>query len=161
MSSPESFSTTILRRQQPHREVCFIDSTHFCCDVRVLCVRPSAVITSLNFTAILSTGDLYSVVFPFEHKEDIAILSQEIPVSMTPTWIGIPCKVVQLRIGLQIQESAHPRPLTMTALLPLDPDAIPDDVPPLLRIGAEFLYRNKAAINLPSTAAEGNLLIPF
>jgi hypothetical protein len=110
---------------------------------------------------MVSTGDLYSVVFPLLHPEGIRIFTETAPSPITPTWLGIPCRPIYIRIGLKIQEEPHPRPFRMFALLPLDPEAIPTDVVPVLRIGTQFLLQHKVEVSLPFGSAEGKLLIPY
>src|SRR5688572_25602803 len=126
------FTTTVLRCRRPSREVCFADTVEYRLTARLICVRSGGVITSRFFQTLLSTADHFSVAFPF-HQHDLLILNEPVAVTYTPTWLGIPCRAVRLRLGLEVVESPHPRPFRLLALVPLDEDAIPDDMPPLLR----------------------------
>ena len=74
------------------------------------------------------------------------------------SWCGVACRLVRVRIGLPVAGSAAPRPFSLLALLPLG-DV--EDVPPFIRLGAEFLNVNRASVQLSSTPCEGQLVIPY
>jgi hypothetical protein len=50
------------------------------------------------------------------------------------------------------------RPFDLLALLPL---AEVEDVPPFIRLGAEFLHANRASVELSSCPCAGRLVIPY
>lgn len=154
-------TTSILQQQMPPRETRFADTVEYHFKARLLCLNTDSSITSVNFNTLLSTGDPYSVVLPFYDEMGRRIIFEEISTSFTPTWFGAPCIVVKVWMGLYVVESPYPRPFTMLALLPLDPDSIPSDLPPLLRLGAHFLHSNNAEVILPFSKDQGRLIIPY
>jgi hypothetical protein len=107
---------------------------------------------------LLSTGDPYSIVLPLQGKHGFSIFyEEETTCEDTHIWWGVPCRFVRIRIGLLVLEQAFPRPFTLRALLPLR-DV--EDVAPIVRLGANFLYDNHARVELESVPSRGRLVIP-
>jgi hypothetical protein len=95
---------------------------------------------------------------PSRDKKGLRIIIDALPVSAPPSWHGVPCQFVRLRIGLPVVGSSLPRPFHLLALLPL---AQIEDVSPMLRLGAEFLHANRANVSLSAAPWEGRLVIPY
>ena len=74
------------------------------------------------------------------------------------SWCGVACRLVRVRIGLPVAGNPAPRPFKLLALLPLG--EVPD-VPPFIRLGAEFLQANRASVQLSSAPCAGQLVIPY
>jgi len=159
MSAPAPGSTTLLEPWEPHPEARPFPTTGYRCPIRVFCrdTRRGAY-TSRTFQALFSPGDPYSVVLPFRNKQGIRIITDPVVVSATPSWYGVPCQFVRLRIGLSVVASDSPRPFHLLALLPLREV---EDVPPMIRLGAEFLHANGASVHLSTNPAQGQLVIPY
>jgi hypothetical protein len=113
--------------------------------------------TSPNVPALLSTGDPISVVFPLSRKRFIMIANR-VAHRYPLAWCGVPCELARVRIGLPVLGSPIPRAFRLLALLPKRDVG---DVPPLLRLGAEFLHANGASVQLSSSPCEGRLVIPY
>jgi hypothetical protein len=158
MSAPGTVSITTLEAWDLHPEARPFPTSCYRCLARVFCHDTRRqTLTSRTFGALFSPGDPYSVVLPYQEEEDVRIIADPVPVS-APSWYGVPCQFVRLRIGLPIVGSSAPRPFRLLALLPLEEI---EDVPPLLRLGAEFLHANHASVSLSTTPREGWLLIPY
>jgi hypothetical protein len=159
MSAPGSASITPLGRWEPHIEARASPTACYVCGIRVFCYNSQRnVYTSPACRALLSPGDPFSVVFPYRDPEGRTIVYEPVVVSAPPSWCGVPCRFVRLRIGLPVVGSSSPRPFRLLALLPL---AEIEDIPPMLRLGAEFLHANRASVSLSTTPCEGQLVIPF
>ena len=159
MSAPGSASVTPLACREPHIEARPFPTACYMCGIRLFCYNSQRMAyTSPTCRALLSPGDPFSVVFPYRAPEGSVILYDPVAVSAPPTWFGIPCRFVRLRIGLPIAGSSSPRPFRLLALLPL---AEIEDVPPMLRLGAEFLHANRGSVSLSTTPCEGQLAIPY
>jgi hypothetical protein len=98
------------------------------------------------------------VVLPYRDPEGSTIVYDPVAVSALPSWCGIPCRFVRLRIGLPIVGSSSTRPFRLLALLPLEEV---NEVPPMLRLGAEFLLANRASVSLSTIPCQGQLVIPY
>jgi hypothetical protein len=158
--SPAAPTVTLLRPWQPHSEVFPFETACYQCDSQLLCFDDEKkAITSRTFRALFSPGDPVSIVLPSCNREGLRIIYEAIPtLSLIPWWYGVPCSLVRVRLGLFVVGSAVPRPFTLRALLP---QRELDDVPPFLRLGAEFLHANNVNVQLSSRSCEGRLLIPF
>lgn len=155
MSSPVPSTTTLLRPWQPHVEACPCPTALYSCTARLLAHGPSGF-TSLLFEALLSPGDPVSVVLPFFSQGETRIVCEETPYQEL-SWFGVPARLIRVRLGLPVVGRSEPRPFTLLALLPLREV---EDVPPLLRLGAEFLYSQRAEVHLSADPCEGRLIIP-
>ncbi len=107
---------------------------------------------------LLSTGDPYSVVLPFESEEGLSIYAEEeTECDDEHVWWGVPCRFVRVRIGLPVLEQSTPRPFVLRALLPLN-DV--EDALPFVRLGGNFLRDNQARVELEAAPSLGRLFIP-
>lgn len=156
MSAPGTRTTTMLHGRAPHVEACPCPSRLFTFRARLLGVRARRVL-SRELEAVLSPGDPISVVFPLPGRTDVRIVTEPVSYPTDLTWNGVPARLVQVRLGLPVLESPHPRPFRLLALLPLREM---EGVPPLLRLGAEFLYSQRAEVRLSMSPCEGRLILP-
>jgi hypothetical protein len=128
------------------------------CESAVFCVYKDRIAyTSIRVRALLSTADPISVVFPL-NSEDLLARSDFVDHPYPLSWHGIPCALMRVRIGLPVLGSPIPRPFKLLALLPIE-DV--EDVPPFIRLGAEFLQANRVTVQLSSSPCEGRLVIPY
>jgi hypothetical protein len=158
MSAPAVASTTLLRVQRFPTAATLPNAPVFACAMRVLFEdRVTKAITSRDVRAVLSTGDVLSVVFRVNSNRLRACagaVGHDYPLS----WLGVPCELVRLWIGLPVLGSTTPRPFRLLALLPTR-DV--EDVPPCIRLGTEFLQANRASVELTSSPWQGQLVIPY
>jgi hypothetical protein len=94
---------------------------------------------------------------PILDPDPVKIYIKEVPCNPLPTWFGVPCRFVQARMGLPILGSPVPRVFSLLALLPAREI---EDMPPFLRLGAEFFATNDATLSLPWDKDSGELVIP-
>ncbi len=158
MSAAGSASTTLLHPQRFPAAPTLPDAPLFSCMLRVLCQdRATSAITSRDVRAILSTGEGFSVAFR-SNRRQLHIFADQVSHDYPLSWLGIPCELVRLRIGLPVLGSATPRPFRLLALLPTR-DV--EDMPPCIRLGTEFLQATRASVQLSSSPCEGRLVIPY
>jgi len=159
MSPATPPTTTLLHAWPPPPEACPFPTVGYHFMGRIFCVHQDhRTFTSRNFTILLSTGDPYSVVLPYESEERLSIYAEdETGCEDTHYWWGVPCRFVRVRIGLPVLEQPFPRPFTLRALLPLR-DV--EDALPFVRLGGNFLYDNHARVELESVPPRGRLVIP-
>jgi hypothetical protein len=159
MSAPPAVSITRLEPWRPHTEALLTPTDCYYTPTLIFCFNPvTGVYTSARFGALLSTGDPYSVVFPLTQPQSLGIVCEDVEHTVPLSWCGVPCRLVRIRIGLPVVDSPSPRPFTLLALLPTEEV---EDVPPILRLGAEFLTAHKASVRLFSAPCTGDLIIPY
>jgi hypothetical protein len=76
-----------------------------------------------------------------------------------PTWLGIPCRIGRVTVWLLVQEDlGRHREFSLLVLLP---QGEPEDAPPFIHLGMQFLleYRARVLLDCSSTVA-GQLIIP-
>ncbi len=157
--SEAAASVTTLSRWQPHHEARPAVTSCYVCMAKLLCYDvPRNAFTSRDCPALFSPGDPYSVVFPLNASRDLVGVYDSVSFSASLSWCGAPCRLVRLRFGLPILGSLAARPFQLLALLP---HRNVEDVPPFIRLGAEFLHANRASVHLSSSPCEGRLVIPF
>jgi hypothetical protein len=159
MSPAPAASIISLSRWQPHQEARPAPTGCYACVARLLCFdHDRNAFTSRNCRALLSPGDPYLVVFPVNLPPNLAAVYDVVNFSAPLSWCGIACRLVRVRIGLPVAGSQTPRPFQLLALLPLGQV---EDVPPFIRLGAEFLHANRASVELSSSPCAGKLVIPY
>jgi hypothetical protein len=159
MQPPASPTITLLQPWYPPAEACPFPTAGYCCDAWLFCYNlPKQVYTSRRFRVLLSTGEPYSIVLPFVRGNGTFIVcEEETACQETLVWWGVPCRFVRVRMRLPVVGTAIPRLFTLRALLPLSEV---EDVPPLIRLGANFLHDTSARVELDSNPWQGRLLIP-
>jgi hypothetical protein len=126
---------------------------------RLICHNVSRnAVTSVRVRTLLSPGDPFSVVFPLNASSEIQVARDLIDHRYALSWCGVPCGLVRLWIGLPIAGTDTPRSFRLLALLPIHEI---EDVPPFIRLGAEFLHAKRASVQLSSSPCEGRLVIPY
>jgi len=157
MSSPIPPSTTALGLWQPYSEVHPIETRIFYCNVKLSCFDfHKLAVTNRPFTALISPGDAYSVLPPVRKPDPVKIYT-EVVAGDPPSWFGVPCNFIRVRLGIPVIGSPSPRLFWLLALLP---SREIEEMPPFLRLGAEFFTTNNATITLPWDTANGALVIP-
>ncbi len=157
MSAPAAPSITWLRPWHPPEDACPAATGCYLCTTRLLCYNAiQGTITSVAVHALLSPADPFSVVFPLNAPEFRPII-ERIDYPYPLAWCGVRCGLARLRIGLPVVGSGPPRPFRLLALLPLRPI---EDVPPFIRLGAEFLHANRASVQLSTAPCGGRIVIP-
>lgn len=142
----------------PHVEARLAETACFSCQTFLLCLDPiRGAITRVKVGALLSTADPFSVTFPLPRRRGVLAIADPVPHTGSLAWHGIPCQLVRIRIGLPVVGQPTLRPFRLLALLPTRPVR---DVPPFLRLGAEFLHANNASVRLAVRPARGELIIP-
>jgi hypothetical protein len=158
MSTPVSASITELSLWRPHEEVCPSPTGCFSCTVLLQCYDwTRSTYTSAKCRALLSPGEPFSVVLPMD-REDLTPTAEPVAWPHRLAWCGVPCGLIRVRVGLPVLGVTTPRPFQLLALLPAR-DL--DDTPPFIRLGAEFVYANRASVELLTSPFEGRLVIPF
>ncbi len=158
MSAPPAPSVTSLSRWEPHEEARPTPTGCYACPAHLLCYDGNRrAFTRRTCRALLSPGDPYSVVFSLNAPAPVVALYEPVPFSAPLSWCGVECRLVRVRIGLPIEGSPAPRPFSLLALLPLRGMK---DMPPLIRLGAEFLHANRTSVHLSSVPFAGQLVIP-
>lgn len=159
MSAPPAASIIALSRWQPHEEARPAPTGCYACMARLLCYDGDRnAFTSRDCRALLSPGDPFSVVFPVNLPPNLFAVYDMVNFSAPLSWCGVACRLVRVRIGLQVVGSPVPRSFQLLALLPLGEV---EDVPPFIRLGAEFLHTNRAGVQLSSAPCMGQLVIPY
>jgi hypothetical protein len=159
MQPTASPTLTLLQPWYPPAEASPFPTGGYCCDAWLFCFNLARqAYTSRRFRALLSTGEPYSIVLPFLRGNGTSIVcEEETACQQTHVWWGVPCRFVRVRMRLPVVGATMPRPFVLRALLPLREV---EDVPPLIRLGGNFLYDNSAQMELDSNPWQGRLLIP-
>ena len=113
--------------------------------------------TTVDATVLFSPGDPVSIMLPNRKQGQPPILIRPTPYREL-SWLGVPARLAWLGIGLPVVGSDTLRPFRLLALLPLQ-DV--EDVPPVIRLGAEFLHAHRADVHLSAATGEGRLVIPY
>lgn len=106
---------------------------------------------------LLATGQAYSVVPPTaRHDMSLDVMPEPGWRGQIPTWFGTPCRIGRVTLWLPIQAGQTPyREFSLLVLLPRDD---PEDAPPFIHLGAQFLVEYQAHVFLDG--APGRLVIP-
>jgi len=159
MHPPVSPTLTLLQPWYPPAEACPFPTAGYGCDAWLFCFNMvKRAYTSRRFRALFSPGEPYSVVLPFLGESGTFIVcEEETACQQTHIWWSVPCRFVRVRMRLPVVDAALPRPFVLRALLPLREV---EDVPPLIRLGGNFLLDNAGRVELDSNPWQGRLLIP-
>lgn len=158
MSPSAAPSTTRLWVWQPHIEARPVETRLFRCKVKLSCFDfRNQVITNRTSGALISPGEPYSVLPPSFQSDPVKVINQEVACDPPPSWFGVPCKFVRVRMGLPMSGSSIPRLFWLLALLPVREV---EDMPPYLRLGAQFFDANNASLALSWEHGSGELVIP-
>lgn len=156
---PPAPTVTLLQPWEPPPEARPFPTAGYRCGAWLFCFDSrTRAYTARQFTALLSTGEPYSVVLPFIQEDDVSIICEEETACQdTHVWWGVPCRFVRVRMRLPVEGATIPRLFVLRALLPLREV---EDVPPFIRLGGNFLHDNRARVELESDPWQGKLIVP-
>jgi hypothetical protein len=136
-------------------------SAHYLCTAWWTCFSTPRQTWRNRSDILLATGQALSVI-PVTIREMLDLVTTPAPGwrGRVPNWFGARCRIGRARLWLPItEEPGRFREFSLLALLPRDE---PEDAPPFVHLGAQFLLEHRARLVLDCSSASrpGRLIIP-